>query len=172
MAEECQIRQSRGAKIDPWGFRFGKPGGTGGLGEGRMADFNVTHEGIVGKGGIHPLDAKGGYINLASSGRTAHIIAGDATGGGHAWFGSLKSFMNGVTGSKSMFPVTWSNQKIMHAISDVAVNNTWIQQTGKAGAMLTKSGQPVRFIVEGIYQGTKIRVITTHTDIITAFPIK
>lgn len=116
--------------------------------------------------------AKGGYINLASSGRTAHIIAGDATGGGHTWFGSLKSFANGLTGSKSMFPATWSNSQIMHAVSDVAVNNQWIQQTGKAGAMFTKSGQPVRFVIEGTYQGTKLRVITTHTDIITAFPIK
>lgn len=60
----------------------------------------------------------------------------------------------------------------MEAVSDVAVNNPWIQQTGKAGAMLTKNGQPVRFITEGFYQNVKIRVITTHTDIITAFPIK
>jgi hypothetical protein len=130
--------------------------------------------GVV-EGGLDDVveeSAKGGYINLASSGRTAHIIAGDATGGGHAWFGSLKSFANGLTGSKSMFPATWSNSKIMHAVSDVAVNNQWIQQTGKAGAMFTKSGQPVRFVVEGTYQGRKIRVITTHTDIITAFPIK
>jgi RHS repeat-associated protein len=115
---------------------------------------------------------KGEFINLASSKRTTHIIAGDATGGGHAWFGSFKSLVNGLTRSKSMFPASWSNSKIMHAISDVAVNNQWIQQTGKAGAMFTKSGQPVRFVVEGTYQGTKIRVITTHTDIITAFPIK
>ena len=42
----------------------------------------------------------------------------------------------------------------MHAVSDVTVNNQWIQQTGKAGAMFTKSGQPVRFVVEGTYQGT------------------
>lgn len=115
---------------------------------------------------------KGGYINLASTERTAHIIAGDVTGGGHAWFGSLKSFMNGLTGSKSMFPVAWSNSKIMNAVSDVAVNNAWVQQTGKIGAMLTKSGQPVRYIVDGVYQGTRIRVVTTATDIITAFPIK
>ncbi|WP_235604516.1 RHS repeat-associated core domain-containing protein [Flavobacterium covae] len=47
------------------------------------------------------------FINLASSGRTAHIIAGDATGGGHAWFGSFKSFMNGLKGAKSMFPAAW-----------------------------------------------------------------
>lgn len=135
-----------------------------------VANTNAANSDFLGVREV--VAAKGGYINLASSGRTAHIIAGDATGGGHAWFGSLKSFANGLTGSKSMFPATWSNSKIMHAVSDVTVNNQWIQQTGKAGAMFTKSGQPVRFVVEGTYQGTKMRVITTHTDIITAFPIK
>ncbi|SFQ51378.1 RHS repeat-associated core domain-containing protein, partial [Pseudarcicella hirudinis] len=139
-------------------------------------EFDLISLGIgvrsFGLGLMESATAEGGYINLASSGRTAHILAGDATGGGHAWFGSLKSFANGLTGSKSMFPATWSNSKIMHAVSDVVVNNQWIQQTGKAGAMFTKSGQPVRFVVEGTYQGTRMRVITTHTDIITAFPIK
>lgn len=60
----------------------------------------------------------------------------------------------------------------MHAVSDVAVNNPWVQQTGKAGAMFTKSGQPVRYMIEGSYEGIRMRVITTSTDIITAFPIK
>jgi len=46
-------------------------------------------------------------------------LAGDATGGGHTWFGSLQSFWNGLSGSKSMFPAMWSNEKIMHAISYV-----------------------------------------------------
>ena len=112
------------------------------------------------------------FINLANAERTAHIIEGDATGGGHAWFGSLRSFANGISGEKSMFPITWSNEKIMNAVSDVTVNNPWVQQTGAAGAMFTKSGQPVRFVIEGAYEGTRIRVITTSTDIITAFPIK
>jgi hypothetical protein len=111
-------------------------------------------------------------INLASPARTKHIIAGDATGGGHAWFGSLKSFVNGITRQKSMFPVTWNHAKIMNAVSHVAVNNRWIQQTGRAGATLTRSGQPVRFVVEGVYENVKIRVITTSTDIITAFRIR
>jgi RHS repeat-associated protein len=112
------------------------------------------------------------FINLASPARTRHIIAGDATGGGHAWFGSLKSFSNGLLRRKSMFPLHWSNKKIMHAISDVAVNNPWIQQTGKAGAAFTKSGAPVRYTVIGYYEGVKIKVVTTATDIITAFKIK
>ena len=117
--------------------------------------------------------AKGGnYVNLASRSRTAHIIAGDATGGGHAWFGSTKSFMNGLTGKKSMFPATWSNSKIMNGVSEVVTSNPWVQQTGRAGAMFTRSGQPVRFVTEGFYNGTKIRVINTYSEIITAFPIR
>jgi hypothetical protein len=111
-------------------------------------------------------------INLASSARTAHIIEGDANGGGHAWFGSLKSFINGITGGKSMFPITWSKDKIMEAVSEVTVNNNWVQQTGKIGATLTKNGQPVKYIIEGVYEGVKIRVIATADDIVTAFPIK
>lgn len=68
--------------------------------------------------------------------------------------------------------MTWSGAKIMNAISDVTVNNSWIQQTGKVGNLLTKNGQPVRFVVEGTFEGTKIRVITTNKEIVTAFPIK
>lgn len=63
--------------------------------------------------------------------------------------------------------------KIMNAVSDVAVNNPWAQQTGKAGTMLTKSGQPVRYMIEGSYVGIRMRIITRSTDIIImAFPIK
>ncbi|TWF32864.1 RHS repeat-associated protein, partial [Chitinophaga polysaccharea] len=116
--------------------------------------------------------AEASYVNLASPSRTAHIITGDATGGGHAWFGSSKSFLNGLTGKKSMFPMTWSNGKIMNGVSEVVTSNPWVQQTGRAGAMVTRSGQPVRFVTEGTYEGIKIRVINTHSEIITAFPIR
>ena len=115
---------------------------------------------------------KEGYVNLASEARTAHILAGDATGGGHSWFSSMKSFKNGITGQKSMFPIRWSESKTMNAISEVATNNPWIQQTGKAGSMFTKSGAASRFVTEGVYDGVKMRVVVTHADIITAFPIK
>ena len=112
------------------------------------------------------------YVNLASESRTAHILAGDATGGGHAWWGSLNSFWNGVTGAKTMFPMSWSNNKIMNAISEVATSNQWVQQTGRAGATHTRSGQLVRYKIEGVYNGVKMRVITTTENIITAYPIK
>lgn len=117
--------------------------------------------------------AKGAkFVNLASESRTVHILAGDATGGGHAWWGSWNSFWNGLTGAKSMFPVSWSNKRIMNAISEVATSNPWIQQTGKIGATHTRSGQLVRYQVEGTIDGVKMKVITTVEEIITAFPIK
>ena len=47
-----------GPKIDPWGFRFGKPGGTGGLGEGQFAEFP--------SGNVR--DASGKLINTANDG--------------------------------------------------------------------------------------------------------
>ena len=111
------------------------------------------------------------YVNLASDSGTTHIIGGNATGGGHSWFGSLKSFSNGIRGRKTMFPATWSKNKIMNAVSEVVTSNPWVQQTGRSGARLTRRGQPVRFVTEGYFDGLKIRVINTYDDIITAFPI-
>ncbi len=70
-----------------------------------------------------------------------------------------------------MFPVTWNGDKIMHAVSDVVVNNPWVQQTGSPGALITRAGDPVRFVVIGVYDGVKIKVVTTHADIITAYPL-
>jgi RHS repeat-associated protein len=114
---------------------------------------------------------EGGFINLASSSRTTHIIAGDATGGGHAWFGSLKSFTNGLTGQKSMFPITWSKSKIMHAASDVIMNNPITRQTGSLGSLYEKSGRLAKFTTFGEYQGVKIKVVWSNLDIITSHPI-
>jgi hypothetical protein len=37
------------------------------------------------------ITARSRYVNLATPARTRHILGGDVTGGGHAWFASLKS---------------------------------------------------------------------------------
>jgi hypothetical protein len=62
----------------------------------------------------------------------------------------------------------------MHAVSEVATNpaNRWIQQTGSPGALITRSVAPVRWKVEGTFDGVKIRVIVEGADLITAFPLK
>jgi filamentous hemagglutinin len=63
---------------------------------------------------------------------------------------------------------------VMHNVSDVATDPlaTWAQQTGRAGAQFTKSGQPVRFRVEGVRDGVCIVcIVEPHGEgIITAFP--
>lgn len=107
--------------------------------------------------------AKG--INLASPQRTQHILLGDATGGGHLWPGQA---------GKSTFPQSWSADRVMHNVSDLATDPAanWAQQTGKAGAQFTKSGQPVRWKVEGVRDGVCIVcIVEPHGEgIITAFP--
>lgn len=105
------------------------------------------------------------FINLASDQRTQHILLGDATGGGHLWPGAP---------GKTPFPDSWSVDKIMHSVSDLATdpNASWTQLTGKPGAQYTTKGKPVRWAVEGVYDGVNVRVIVEPNGegIITAYP--
>ena len=68
----------------------------------------------------------------------------------------------------------WSSEKTMNAISDVATNpsSVWTQQTGKAGYLFTKAGDPVKYMVDGGYDGIALRVIVQGDEIITGFPLK
>jgi hypothetical protein len=63
----------------------------------------------------------------------------------------------------------------MNGISDVATDsaNEWVQQTGRVGAELTRSGDQVRYAVEGVSNGLKIRAIVQPggEGIITGFPV-
>jgi len=76
---------------------------------------------------------------------------------------------------KSLFPKSWSGEKIMHEVSDVATDPalTWVQQGGKPGAESYKNGNPMRYRVEGVREGVTIRVIVEPAGegIITGFPI-
>ena len=141
-----------------------------------MQNFGRSAKDLTsGSGWMQFATGGNGYFNIASSARTAHILAGDgllSASGGHHWFGSPRAFYNGLTGQKSMFPITWSKAKTMHAISEVGFNNPWINQTGKQGVFFVKSGNPAKFKAEGYYDGVRIRVIIQGNDIITAFPIK
>jgi hypothetical protein len=100
------------------------------------------------------------FVDLASASRRSHILDGHRYGGeaGNTWF-----------------PKGWSDDKIMHSVSDIATDPslTWIQQTGRAGAAFTRGGAPVRYTVEGVRDGVKIRVVLQPggEGIITGFPI-
>lgn len=113
------------------------------------------------------------YINIFSEARTKHILAGDLNGGGHAWFGSPKSFWNGITGQKTMFPIYWSNAIIMDGVSRVSMGmSPWVNQTGAAGSFFTKAGNPAKFYTVGLYSGTQIKVVIVGADLVTAFPYR
>jgi hypothetical protein len=62
----------------------------------------------------------------------------------------------------------------MHNVSDIATDPTltWVQQTGKAGSLFTKAGEPARFAVVGTRDGVRIKVVIEPAGegIITAHP--
>jgi RHS repeat-associated protein len=111
-------------------------------------------------------EGTGNFVNLASPQRTTHILTGDATGGGHLW--------PGLPG-KTPFPQGWSGDKVMHCVSDIATDPglQWVQQTGKAGSLFTKAGDPARFIVIGEREAVRIKVVLEPAGegIITAHPL-
>lgn len=94
-------------------------------------------------------------LNLATPGRTNHILNGDATGGGHLWPGRP---------GKSPFPQNWSENKIMNTVSDIATDPT-IPEVVQANGRIVKT-----HVVEGV----KIRVVLESPErgggIVTAFP--
>lgn len=93
------------------------------------------------------------FVDLASSQRRKHILEGDATGGGHRPGTGIRD--------KSEFPQGWSDDKIMHEISDVATDPNLTTRIGRGG----------RTITEGVRDGINIRVIKERTgNIVTGYP--
>lgn len=92
-------------------------------------------------------------VNLVSPARRRHILEGDATGGGHRP-GLGKP-------GKSEFPQGWSDDRIMHEISDVATDPASIRSSGRGG----------RTVVEGTRDGVRIKVILEKDgSLVTGFP--
>ncbi len=121
----------------------------------------------IGMVGRAYTSAENGWLNLASKQRTQHILFGDRTGGGHKF--GLGRLFNG----KTKFPMKWSSEEIMRAVSDIAADPTltWVRQDGGKG-WFYKSGKPARFAVEGIRNGVRIKVVLEPfgEGIITAHP--
>ena len=105
-------------------------------------------------------------LSQINSQQRTHILDSDTTGGGHGPG-------RGISG-KSEFPASWSDEQIMNYISEVIQdpNSIWFQQNGKAGAKYTKTGNPVKWQIDGTRDGVNIRVIVEPDGrgVITAFP--
>ena len=86
--------------------------------------------------------------------RAAHILHGDASGGGH-------SPRTGKPG-KSSFPRSWSDQTIIDIISESALDPTLTRRPSYQG----------RLIVEGVRSGVQVRVVVDRNGrVITGFPL-
>lgn len=105
-------------------------------------------------------EAERGLVNLASESRTTHILNGHLPPG---------------EAGNTLIPSSRSPGQIMHNISDIATdpNLTWVQQTGKLGAEVTKNGASVRLLVDGVRDGVPMRVIVEPggEGLITGFPL-
>lgn len=89
-----------------------------------------------------------------SDGRRTHILDGDETGGGH------RPGQN-VPG-KSEFPPSWSDDRIIDAIKDVANDPASVREPGRRG----------RIVVKGSRDGVDIEVIVEgdRTTVVTGYP--
>ncbi|MCI5189801.1 MAG: hypothetical protein D3905_08375, partial [Candidatus Electrothrix sp. AS4_5] len=121
--------------------------------------FKYTDEvATVVKGADKVKDAKksNNFVDLTDARGRGHILGGDATGGGHR-------YGTGQPG-KSEFPSTWSDEKILHEISDVATDPNAAFTASRGG----------RTIVEGTRDGVDIKVVIENPDrgerIVTGFP--
>lgn len=83
------------------------------------------------------------FVDLASPARRTHILQGDATGGGHLWPGAA---------GKAPFPQSWSGNRVMHEISDIATDPiAWrgaIPQGSRTVLTGTRGGVDIRVIVD------------------------
>ncbi len=98
--------------------------------------------------------AQPNYVDLTDAKGRTHILDGDSTGGGHRPG-------TGAPG-KSEFPSTWSDDKILHEISDVATDPASKITPGRGG----------RTIAEGTRDGVDIRTVVERdgSRIVTGFP--
>jgi hypothetical protein len=126
--------------------------------------------GATGSMGYRPgadLDVPSPYdVDLASPQRRTHILDGDATGGGHRW--------PGLPG-KTPFPQSWSDDQIMHNVSDIATDPSLTPNytKGAPGSDYTRAGDPSRYNVVGQRDGIDIKVVVEPAGegIITAHQV-
>nr|WP_305884109.1 hemagglutinin repeat-containing protein [Pseudomonas sp. PIC25] len=105
------------------------------------------------------------YVDILSPEAKKHILYGDKPGsGGHMWPGQP---------GKTVFPQSWSADKIVHEVGDIATspNTKWYAQTG-TGGIYTSKGDPAKWVAYEVRDGVRMRVVyqpATGT-VVTAFP--
>ena len=105
------------------------------------------------------------YVDILSPEAKQHILYGDSpTQGGHLYPGNP---------SKTVFPKSWSADKVVHAVGDIATSpdTQWFAQTGTGGAY-TNAGNPARWVAWEERDNVRVRVVYEPASgkIVTAFP--
>ncbi len=98
------------------------------------------------------------FVNLASPDRTRHILDGEVRPNGS--FGGGHRPGTGFP-KKSEFPPHWSDDKIMHEISDVATDPSLVWRPGDG---------PTDFWVNGTRDFVDIEVLIRNDEIWTGYP--
>jgi len=93
----------------------------------------------------------GKSADLTDAKAKTHILDGDSTGGGHRP-------STGISG-KTEFPANWSDEKILHEISDVATD---------PASKVTQQGKTTIF--QGTRDGVDIKVVSRDGRIVTGYP--
>jgi len=100
------------------------------------------------------------YVSLLDDVVENHVLKGDRWGsGGHYWLGNIRTFLHGITGKKSMFPITWSRQRILHEVSDVATSSS-VMRLQNPRAVLNRGAIPEHFgsrVVDGVNVAASVR---------------
>jgi RHS repeat-associated protein len=121
----------------------------------------------VGEAAVSEGATEAGWVNLASPESTRHILHSDSLGGGHLWPGAP---------GKTPFPESWSAEKIMHNVSEIATDPAvqWIRQTGRPGpSLFNRDGAtPSRWYMFSEREGVRIKVIVEPAGkgFVTAHP--
>ena len=118
---------------------------------------------VLGRGGAKATGKD--YVDILSPEAKKHILYGDKPGsGGHMWPGQS---------GKTVFPQSWSADKIVHEVGDIATspNTKWYAQTG-TGGIYTSNGDPAKWVAYEVRDGVRMRVVYQPAagKVITAFP--
>lgn len=99
------------------------------------------------------------FVNLASPVRRRHILDGEVRPNGT--FGGRHRAGAQFLG-KTEFPAAWSDDLIMHHISDIATDpaSQIVRQQGRDG------------FVRGVRDGQEIEVLPRNGEIWTAYPVR
>ena len=105
------------------------------------------------------------YVDILSPEAKQHILYGDKPGsGGHMWPGQE---------GKTVFPESWSGDKIVDAVGDIATSPStkWYAQTGTGGAYTAK-GDAAKWVAYETRDGVRMRVVYQPATgkVVTAFP--